>query len=164
MGYTKENYSITLRDVAVKSQRRLPVKKSEEVKIFQKIFNEFLSKVVDKAIEDGYCFDLPYQMGRLFLRSEYKTDAINISETIKEKKRIYYSNIASLGYVFKLRWQVYDEFPHRDLCSYLKNRSLSKYVGEKILNLIKNRKLPVAFEELKNMENRKNANNIRYNR
>lgn len=155
MSVQKTRYSYTLRDFAIKSKRRLPeISVNKEIILFQKVFNDFMDKIVDEIIENGYCFDIPYRLGRLYLKSEFKTDGLNISKSIKNKERTYYSNPETMGYIYRVNWQVYDTLENKNVYKFFKSQSGKNKIGVKIRKLLDNKILPIPFQENKNYEGR----------
>ncbi len=145
--YLKSAYSVTMRDVAKKMPRILDVPRKEEIKLTQKIFNDFFDLIMDKIIEEGYGYDIPYQFGKLYLRAVYDRKSVNVKKTVDTKIRTYHPNIVSGGYVYKIIWQKYYNFPNVEVVSFKKSQMGRILIGKKINNLINQRRLPLPFEK-----------------
>ena len=134
----KLRYSYTLRDIARKISYKRHI-------VIQRVFKKFMEKVIIKIVTDGFRFKMPYNTGSLYLIAT-KEPALNIKETIRQKKRIYYNNDDSMGYSYKLRWELPFNMPNKNVNDYRISESATKVVSKTIRELKENRRLPVAFE------------------
>ena len=103
MAERRVNYIHSLQDAYVEYKKltKNDVKNRLSEAKFKEVFITFLDTFLFECFDAGQPARLPYNLGTLYIKKS-KKKFVNISESIKQKKKVYYNNDHTGGYYYKI--------------------------------------------------------------
>lgn len=106
------------------------------IRFIKALFADYIHEVTEGLLE-GKVFHMPMKLGKILIIKKKSTTALDILSTIRLKRKVYYKNYHSDGYVMNFKWKKRGEANFHNMSFYVFKpvRPFKKRLLHKIKNL-----------------------------